>query len=126
MNVLSEFAKMKHLWYRSRENKTRWQKQKIRIIEKFLRHCKNRGVKKIGAISKSEYDSFFLGFKNTIETKRKYMFVLREFFKKAGVSIKVNTLKYINKQKQKKLKQIEETLPTQLTEETKNKILKIL
>lgn len=78
-------------------------KQKIKV---FLRFCGRKfGVRRIKDIKEEHYRQFVAEVLNSMatETKRKYLLVLREFFNRAHLGIRVNVSGNIQRTKEKKL-----------------------
>jgi site-specific recombinase XerD len=117
------FLRKKHQ-YSKRSHKERLQK-----LLKFLRFCEKQGVESIRDIRVEHYSRFvkeFLSQKST-ETKRKYLLVLREFFRRAQLPIRVNVSRNIKETKEKKMRKLLEILQDcKLTEKQLREIYKLL
>jgi site-specific recombinase XerD len=129
MELLREFEQYKRLYLRYKhqysKNSNQRREQKIRI---FLRFCAGKGVRKIRDIKEEHFRLFVAEFLNqrSIETKRKYLLVLREFFQRAHLPILVNVQKNISRTKEKKLLKLLETLEIRLEDLGYEKIQKLL
>lgn len=130
--LIDEFERKQRIYiankrqYSKKSNLERAQK-----IRKFLLFCENLGVKKIRDINQSHYRQFVSEFLNTksTETKRKYLYALREFFERAHLPIIVNPSSNINRTKEKKFSKLLKILnltEDDITQEQKNKILELL
>jgi site-specific recombinase XerD len=117
------FLRKKHQ-YSKKSHQERLQK-----LLKFLRFCEKEGVKNIRDIKAEHYSKFvkeFLSQKST-ETKRKYLLVLREFFRRAQLPIRVNVSRNIRETKEKKMRKLLEILKDcKLTERQMREIMKLL
>ncbi len=99
--------------YSKRSERERQQK-----VIKFLKFCENQGISKIKDITKRELDMFI---KNelstkTAETKRKYLYAVKEFFKRAHLPITINVSKNISRTKRRKLLEILKILNINISE----------
>ncbi len=130
--LIDEFERKRRIYV---ANKRQYSKksnfERIQKIRKFLLFCENLGVKKIRDINQSHYRQFVSEFLNTksTETKRKYLYALREFFERAHLPIIVNPSSNINRTKEKKfskLLKILNLIEDDITQEQKNKILELL
>lgn len=132
MNLIKEFEAKKRVYlknkrqYSKKSNKEREQK-----IKAFLKFCENIGIERIKDINQNHYrqfvENFFIG--KSVETKRKYLYILREFFERAHLSISVNITANISRTKQRKFEKLIEILSINkenISEEQKNKIFEIL
>jgi len=117
------FLRKKHQ-YSKRSYRERLQK-----LLKFARFCEKEGVENIRDIKHEHYAKFVkevLNQKST-ETKRKYLLVLREFFRRAQLPIKVNISRNIRQTKEKKMRKLLEILKDcKLTEKQMREIMKLL
>ncbi len=120
---LRKYLKHKHQYsVKSERNR------KNRVL-KFLRFCCRRGVGEIRGITQNDYDKFMqLGLaKHSTETKRKYRLVLKEFFNRAHINIRVNVQKSVKREKLKKFEKLKQILDCcDCVNEYKSEILKIL
>jgi site-specific recombinase XerD len=93
------YLKKKHQYSKASENR---RKQKVL---KFLAFCEKQGIKRIKDIEEKHFRQFVAEELNNlaIETKRKYLLALKEFFERAHLSIKVNPSRNIKRTKEKKL-----------------------
>ena len=126
--ILSEYEKnlRKYLTRKHQFSKKSEQDRKNRVI-KFLKFCSTRGKKTIKDIEQADFDRFMneiQGF--STETKRKYRLVLREFFERAHLNIKVNVQKAVEREKLKKYDKLKQILNNYDIEQYKEDILKIL
>jgi site-specific recombinase XerD len=96
------YLKKKHQYSKDSENR---RKQKVIA---FLRFCEKLGVKRIKDIKEEHYRQFVAEVLNSkaVETKRKYLLALKEFFERAHLPIKVNPSKNIKRTKEKKLQKL--------------------
>ena len=101
--------------------------RKNRVI-KFLRFCCSRGVRSIKDITKDDFDKFIQTLsKYSVETRRKYRLVLREFFERAHLDIRVNTQRAVEREKLKKFEKLKQILSCcDCISEHKSEILEIL
>jgi len=117
------FLRKKHQ-YSKKSHQERLQK-----LLKFARFCEREGVENIRDIKIKHYARFvkeFLNQKST-ETKRKYLLVLREFFRRAQLHIKVNISRNIRETKEKKMRKLLEILKNcTLNEKQMREIMKLL
>ena len=117
------FLRKKHQ-YSKKSHQERLQK-----LLKFARFCEREGVENIRDIKPEHYARFvkeFLNQKST-ETKRKYLLVLREFFRRAQLHIKVNISRNIRETKEKKMRKLLEILKNcTLNEKQMREIMKLL
>jgi site-specific recombinase XerD len=105
------------------------QRERLQKLLKFIRFCEQKGVKELREIKPEHYSAFvkeFLSQKST-ETRRKYLLVLREFFRRAQLPIRVNVSRNIKETKEKKMKKLLEILKDyKLTERQMREIMKLL
>jgi site-specific recombinase XerD len=105
------------------------QKERLQKLLKFIRFCEQKGVKELREIKPEHYSAFvkeFLSQKST-ETRRKYLLVLREFFRRAQLPIRVNVSRNIRETKEKKMRKLLEILKDcKLTEKQMREIMKLL
>jgi site-specific recombinase XerD len=117
------FLRKKHQ-YSKKSHKERLQK-----LLKFIRFCEQKEVKELREIKPEHYSAFvkeFLSQKST-ETRRKYLLVLREFFRRAQLPIRVNVSRNIQETKEKKMRKLLEILKDcKLTEKQIREIMKLL
>jgi len=128
-DLIKEFEKKRRILLKNkRQYSTNSEKDRIWRIKKFLSFCESQGVERIKDINQSHYRQFvsdFLSSKST-ETKRKYLYVLREFFQRAHLPIQVNVISNINRTKERKLNKILQILDIEITQEQKEEIFKII
>ena len=130
--LIDEFERKQRIYV---ANKRQYSKksnlERIQKIRKFLLFCENLRVERIKDINQSHYRRFVsevLSAKST-ETKRKYLYALREFFERAHLPIIVNPSSNINRTKEKKFSKLLKILnltEDDITQEQKNKILELL
>jgi site-specific recombinase XerD len=105
------------------------QRERLQKLLKFIRFCEAKGVKELREIKPEHYSAFvkeFLSQKST-ETRRKYLLVLREFFRRAQLPIRVNVSRNIRETKEKKMRKLLEILKNcKLTEKQMREIMKLL
>ncbi len=130
MTLIKEFEEKKRQYLRKKRqfsNKSNDERQQK--ILNFLQFCENQKIVEIRNITQREFDLFVERVlnKRSTETKRKYLYALKEFFERANLPIIVNTSKNIRRTKEKKLKKIIEILNLNtITDEQKEQILKLL
>jgi site-specific recombinase XerD len=104
-------------------------RERLQKLLKFIKFCEAKGVRDLREIKPEHYSAFvkeFLSSKST-ETRRKYLLVLREFFKRAQLPIRVNVSRNIKETKEKKLQKLLEILQDcKLTEKQLREIYKLL
>jgi len=130
--LIDEFERKKRIYI---TNKRQYSKksnlERIQKIRKFILFCEDFDVKRIKDINQSHYRQFVSEFLNKkgSETKRKYLYALREFFERAHLPIIVNPTANINRTKEKKLLKLLKILnlsENDITQEQKDKILDLL
>ena len=132
MSLIKEFESKKRLYIRNkRQYSKKSNKEREQKIKAFLKFCENLGVEKIKDINQSHYRQFVEQILNekSIETKRKYLYALKEFFERAHLYIKISITTNILRTKEKKLKKILEILSINdenVSQEQKNQIFEIL
>jgi site-specific recombinase XerD len=127
--LIREFEQYKRLYLRYKHqfskdsNKRREQKVKV-----FLIFCAQRGVKRIKDIREEHYRQFVAEVLNSkaTETKRKYLLVLKEFFQRAHLPIKVNVQRNIARTKEKKLIKLLQVLGIKLEDLEYEKVQELL
>ena len=130
--LVDEFEKRRKIYvankrqYSKKSNLERAQK-----IKKFLKFCEKLGVERVKDINQSHYRQFVSEILNTksTETKRKYLYALREFFERAHLPIIVNPSSNVNRTKEKKLLKLLKILnlsENDITQEQKDRILELL
>jgi len=130
MTLIKELEEKKRQYLRKkRQFSKKSNDERQQKILKFLQFCEKQKVGEIRNITQREFDLFVereLN-KRSTETKRKYLYALKEFFDRANLSITVNTSKNIRRTKERKLKKIIEILNLDtITDEQKEQILKLL
>lgn len=127
--LISEFEKKRRVYLiKKRQFSKKSEYERELRIKKFLRYCESKGIKRIKDITDKEYRAFvgdILSGKS-VETKRKYLLALKEFFTRAHLPVRVNVQGSVNRTKEKKLNKILEILDIEITEEQKEKILNLL
>jgi len=128
--ILDEFERKKRIYLaKKRQHSKKSEYERVLKIRKFIKYCEDKGVKRIKDITEKEYRGFVadvLSDKST-ETKRKYLYALREFFTRAHLNIRINTQKAIQRTKEKKMNKILKILSIEnITEEQKEQLLKII
>jgi site-specific recombinase XerD len=127
--LIREFEQYKRLYLRYKhqysKDSNRRREQRVRV---FLRFCAQRGVKRIKDIKEEHYRQFVSEVLNSkaTETKRKYLLVLKEFFQRAHLPIKVNVQGNIARTKEKKLIKLLQVLDIKLEDLEYEKIQKLL
>jgi site-specific recombinase XerD len=111
--LVDEYNKNLRIYLRKKSNVSKKSEndRKNKVIT-FLKYCEKQNVKSIKDITNDNYRAFvsiFLSSKS-VETKRKYLLSLQEFFTRAHLPIKVNVSANILKTKEKKLNKILEIL----------------
>jgi site-specific recombinase XerD len=96
------YLRKKHQY--SKDSEAR-RKQKVLA---FLAFCEKQGVRKIKDIEEKHFRLFVSEVlsSKSVETKRKYLLALREFFQRAHLPIKINVSGNIKRTKEKKLQKI--------------------
>lgn len=130
--LIDEFEKKRRIYV---ENRRQYSKksnlERVQKIRKFLEFCEKLRVERIKNINQSHYRQFVSDVLNTksTETKRKYLYALKEFFERAHLPITVNPPANINRTKEKKLLKLLKILDISednITQEQKEEILKLL
>ena len=130
--LINEFEKKRRIYV---ANKRQYSKksnlERIQKIRKFLLFCEKLGVERIKDINQSHYRQFISEVLNTksTETKRKYLYSLREFFERTHLLIIVNPTSNVNRTKEKKLLKLLKILDISednITQKQKEEILKLL
>jgi len=130
--LIDEFERKKRIYVANkRQYSEKSNKERVQKVMKFLSFCEDLGVKRIKDINQSHYRQFVSEFlnKKSSETKRKYLYALREFFERAHLPIIVNPTANINRTKEKKLLKLLKILnlsEDDITQEQKDKILDLL
>ena len=130
--LIDEFERKRRIYVANRRQYSKKSNlERIQKIRKFLLFCENLRVERIKDINQSHYRQFVSEFLNTksTETKRKYLYALREFFERAHLPIIVNPCSNINRTKEKKLSKLLKILnltEDDITQEQKDKILELL
>jgi len=109
MELVNEYLSKLRLYLQKKTDKSKKsQNDRKNKVLAFLRYSETKGIKRIQDISESNYRSFVSDYLNnkSIETKRKYLLSLNEFFTRAHLNIKINVQNNINRTKEKKLAKI--------------------
>ncbi len=119
---LRKYLKHKHQF----SNKS--ERNRKNRVKKFLQFCCRRGIKDIKNITQNDYDKFIqIELSNfSLETRRKYRLVLREFFTRAHLNVRVNVQKATEREKLKKFEKLKQICCCNCIDEHKSEILKIL
>jgi site-specific recombinase XerD len=127
--LIQEFEKYKRLYLRYKhqysKNSNQRREQKVKV---FLRFCAQKGVRCIKDIREEHFRLFVSEVLNakSVETKRKYLLALQEFFQRAHLPIRVNVQKNISRTKEKKLLKLLQVLDIKLEDLEHEKIQKLL
>ena len=130
--LIDEFERKQRIYITNKRQYSRKSNiERAQKIRKFLEFCENLDVKKVKDINQSHYRQFVSEILNTksTETKRKYLYALREFFERAHLPIIVNPSSNVNRTKEKKLLKLLKILDISednITQEQKEEILKLL
>jgi len=130
--LISEFERKQKILVRNRRQYSeKSNKERVQKVMKFLSFCEDLDVKRIKDINQFHYRQFVSEFlnKKSSETKRKYLYALREFFERAHLPIIVNPTANMNRTKEKKLLKLLKILDlseNDITQEQKDKILDLL
>jgi site-specific recombinase XerD len=122
LKYLRLYLRKKHQYSKDSENR---RKQKVLI---FLRFCQGLGVKRIKDIKEEHYRQFVAQVLNSksVETKRKYLMALKEFFQRAHLPIQVNPSGNVKRTKEKKLQRLLKILGIDIQNLEYEKIQEIL
>jgi site-specific recombinase XerD len=127
--LVDEYNKNLRIYLRKKSNvsKKSENQRKNKVIT-FLKHCEKQNVESIKNINETHYRSFVSQHlsNKSVETKRKYLLSLNEFFTRAHLNIKINVQNNINRTKEKKLTKLLNILNVNPTEQQKDEILKLL
>jgi site-specific recombinase XerD len=130
MTLTQEYNKNLRIYLRKKSNVSRESEndRKSKVVN-FLKFCELQNIKQIKDINEALYRSFVSQHLNnkSIETKRKYLLALNEFFTRAHLNIVVNTKNNISRTKEKKLSKILNILNiNDINQQQKEAILKLL
>jgi site-specific recombinase XerD len=127
--LTKEFEQYKRLYIRykhqySKESNRRRENR----VKAFLRFCERLKVERIKDIKEEHYRQFVAEVLSTkaVETKRKYLLALKEFFQRAHLPIKVNPNSNIKRTKEKKLLKLLQVLGIKLEDLEYEKVQKLL
>ena len=127
--LIEEFDQYKRLYLRYKhqysKDSNRRREQKIKA---FLKFCAKHGVRRVKDIKEEHYRLFVSEVLNakSVETKRKYLLALREFFQRAHLPIMVNVQKNISRTKEKKLLKLLQVLDIKLEDLPYEKIQELI
>jgi len=127
--LIKEFEQYKRLYLRYKhqysKDSNRRREQKIKA---FLKFCAKHGVRRVKDIKEEHYRLFVSEVLNakSVETKRKYLLALREFFQRAHLPIMVNVQKNISRTKEKKLLKLLQVLDIKLEDLPYEKIQELI
>jgi site-specific recombinase XerD len=127
--IIQEFERYKRLYLRYKHQYSKdSNKRREQRVKTFLRFCARQGVKRIKDIREEHYRLFVSEVLNAkaVETKRKYLLALREFFKRAHLPIKVNVSKNISRTKERKLQRVLQVLGLKLEDLTYEQVQELL
>jgi len=129
VKLVNEYLSKLRVYLRKKTNTSKKSEaeRKNKVLA-FLRYCETKGIKRIQDISETHYRNFVSECLNSksVETKRKYLLALREFFQRAHLEIQINVKNNISRTKQKKLLELLDILQIEISEQQKNEILKLL
>jgi len=127
--LVDEYNKNLRIYLRKKTNTSKKSEndRKNKVVN-FLKHCEKQNVESIKNINETHYRSFVSHHlsNKTVETKRKYLLALNEFFTRAHLNIKISVQNNINRTKEKKLTKLLNILNVNPTEQQKDEILKLL
>jgi len=130
--LVDEYNKNLRIYLRKKTNTSKKSEndRKNKVVN-FLKHCEKQNVESIKNINETHYRSFVSQHlsNKTVETKRKYLLSLNEFFTRAHLNIKINVQNNINRTKEKKLSKILNVLninDNDINQQQKEAILKLL
>jgi site-specific recombinase XerD len=127
--LIQEFEKYKRLYLRYKhqysKDSNRRREQRVRA---FLAFCAKQGVRRIKDIKEEHYRLFVSQIlsQKAIETKRKYLLALKEFFERAHLPIKVNVSKNVSRTKERKLQKVLQLLGLKLEDLEYEKVQELL
>jgi len=128
--LVDEYSKNLRIYLRKKSNVSKKSEndRKNKVVN-FLKFCESQNVKQIKDINESLYRIFVSQYlsNKSIETKRKYLLSINEFFTRAHLNIKINVQNNINRTKEKKLEKILYILNlNDINQQQKDEILKLL
>jgi len=130
--LIDEYNKNLRIYLRKKSNVSRKSEndRKSKVVN-FLKFCELQNIKQIKDINEALYRSFVSQHLNnkSIETKRKYLLALNEFFTRAHINIKISVQNNISRTKEKKLSKILNVLninDNDINQQQKEAILKLL
>ena len=128
--LIDEYNKNLRVYLRKKSNTSKKsENQRKNKVVNFLKFCESQNIKQIKNINEALYRSFVSQHLNnkSIETKRKYLLALNEFFTRAHLNITVNVQNNISRTKEKKLAKILYILDlNDINQQQKEAILKLL
>jgi len=107
--LLSEYEKNLRKYLRHKyQTSEKSERDRKNRVKRFLLFCCKRGKKRTNEIEQNDFDKFVQIEleKYSTETKRKYRLALQEFFTRAKLPIKVNVVKSVEREKNKKLEKL--------------------
>ena len=128
--LVDEYNKNLRIYLRKKSNVSKKSEndRKNKVVN-FLKFCESQNVKQIKDINESLYRIFVSQYlsNKSIETKRKYLLSINEFFTRAHLNIQINVQNNINRTKEKKLEKILYILNlNDINQQQKYEILKLL
>jgi len=129
--LVDEYNKNLRIYLRKKTNTSKKsENQRKNKVVNFLKFCELQNIKQIKDINEALYRSFVSQLNNksiSIETKRKYLLALHEFFTRAHMNIKISVQNNISRTKEKKLSKILDILNiNDINQQQKEAILKLL
>jgi len=128
--LIDEYSKNLRIYLRKKSDTSKKsENQRKNKVVNFLKFCELQNIKQIKDINEALYRSFVSQHlsNKTVETKRKYLLALNEFFTRAHLNIVINTKNNISRTKEKKLSKILDILNiNDINQQKKDEILKLL
>jgi len=109
MELVNEYLSKLRIYLRKKSDTSKKsENQRKNKVVNFLKFCESQNIKQIKDINEALYRSFVSQHLNnkSIETKRKYLLALNEFFTRAHLNIKISVQNNISRTKEKKLEKI--------------------
>jgi len=130
MELVNEYLSKLRIYLRKKSDTSKKsENQRKNKVVNFLKFCESQNIKQIKDINEALYRSFVSQHLNnkSIETKRKYLLALNEFFTRAHLNIKISVQNNISRTKEKKLEKILYILDlNDVNQQQKYEILKLL
>jgi len=130
MELVNEYLSKLRIYLRKKSDTSKKsENQRKNKVVNFLKFCESQNIKQIKDINEALYRSFVSQHLNnkSIETKRKYLLALNEFFARAHLNIKISVQNNISRTKEKKLAKILYILDlNDVNQQQKDEILKLL